>query len=242
VSGSCHLLETSKGLFLVDCGLFFPGEGDDSDSLNQTFPYFSPTDIKAVFLTHAHIDHNGRLPLLYDKGFRGPVYSTDCTRDLSAIMLNMTVGIAEANENSPRLYGRDAVDGVLRLMQTVPYDTWVERHGVGFQFTEAGHILGSAMVEVRADGKKVLFSGDMGNEFAPLLRRPARHSEADLVLVESTYGPSCRVPVDFRSFGERVGSGSCGSSQGVAASFSRRSSSTRPKPLSSSSIASRAKV
>jgi metallo-beta-lactamase family protein len=204
VSGSCHLLETSRGLFLVDCGLFFPGEGDDTEDLNQTFPYFSPRDIKAVFLTHAHIDHNGRLPLLYEKGFRGPVYCTGCTRDLSSVMLNMTVGIAEGSEDALRLYGKDAVDGVLGLVQTVPYDTRIERHGLEFEFTEAGHILGSAMVEVWADGRTILFSGDMGNEFAPLLRRPARHREADLVLVESTYGPSPRVPVDFRQFGEKL--------------------------------------
>jgi metallo-beta-lactamase family protein len=204
VSGSCHLLETARGLFLVDCGLFFPGEGDDADALNQSFPYFTPRDIKAVFLTHAHIDHNGRLPLLYEKGFRGPVYCTDGTRDLSAVMLNMTAGIAEGNEDAPRLYGRDAVVGVLGLMQTVPYDTRTVRHDMEFQFTEAGHILGSAMVEVWADGRKLLFSGDMGNEFAPLLRRPARHRDADLVLVESTYGPTRRLPVDFKNFGEQV--------------------------------------
>jgi metallo-beta-lactamase family protein len=204
VSGSCHLLETSKGLFLVDCGLFFPGEGDDAETLNQTFPYFSPRDIKAVFLTHAHIDHNGRLPLLYEKGFRGPIYCTDCTRDLSAVMLNMTAGIAEGSDDAPRLYGRDAVDAILGQFQTVPYDTRIERHGLEFEFTEAGHILGSAMVEVRADGRSILFSGDMGNEFAPLLRRPAPHREADLVLVESTYGPSPRVSVDFMKFGEQV--------------------------------------
>jgi metallo-beta-lactamase family protein len=204
VSGSCHLLETSGGPFLVDCGLFFPEQGDDAETLNQTFPYFSPREIKAVFLTHAHIDHNGRLPLLYQKGFRGPIYCTDCTRDLSAVMLKMTADIADGSGDAPRLYGREAVDGVLGLTQTVPYDTRIEGHGLGFQFTEAGHILGSAMVKVWVDGRKVLFSGDMGNEFAPLLRRPARHREADLVLVESTYGLSRRVPVDFRKFGELV--------------------------------------
>lgn len=207
ISGSCHLLETSKGLFLVDCGLFFPESGEDAETLNRTnrtFPYFDPRDIKAVLLTHAHIDHNGRLPLLYDKGFRGPVYCTDCTRDLSAVMLRMTVGIAEGSDDTPRLYGQDAVNGVLGLMQPVPYDTRIERNGLKFQLTEAGHILGSAIVEVWADGRKLLFSGDMGNEFAPLLRRPKQHKQADLVLVESTYGPSLRVPVDFRAFGQQV--------------------------------------
>jgi metallo-beta-lactamase family protein len=132
-------------------------------------------------LTHAHSDHNGRLPLLYEKGFRGPIYCTDCTRDLTAIMLDMTARIAEGNDEMPRLYGQDAVNGVMGLIQPVPYDTRTERQGLAFRFTEAGHILGSAMVEVWADGRKVLFSGDMGNEFAPLLRRPARHREADLV-------------------------------------------------------------
>jgi metallo-beta-lactamase family protein len=202
VSGSCHLLETSAGLFLIDCGLFY-ADVEDQQKRNEQFP-FEPKDIKAVFLTHAHVDHNGRLPLLYKRGFRGPVYCTDATRDINEVMLDMSLGIGEGRDDSPLLYDRSDLDGLLDAVEAVPYNRKLDKNGLTFRLTDAGHILGSAMVEVWADGVKFLFSGDMGPDHTPVLCRPAQHLEADVVLVESTYGLADREQVSYEDFGRQV--------------------------------------
>jgi Cft2 family RNA processing exonuclease len=202
VSGSCHLLETSSGLFLVDCGLFFD-DVKDQNKRNEEFP-FEPRDVKAVFLTHAHVDHNGRLPLLFKRGFRGPVYCTDATRDINQVMLEMSLGINEGSEDQVRLYDRDDLAGLLGKVEAVPYNRKLEKHGLTFRLTDAGHILGSAMIEVWVDGVKFLFSGDMGPDHTPVLCRATQHREADVVLVESTYGPVPREEFTFEEFGRQI--------------------------------------
>lgn len=200
VSGSCHLLETESGLYLVDCGLFF-SDVDDRDKANREFP-FDPADVKAVLLTHAHVDHIGRLPVLYEQGFRGPVLCTDATRDLTQMMLDSSASF-EADAEDP-LYARRSSSRVQKLLEVLPYNQRMRRAGIDVRYTDAGHILGSAMVEVWVGGFKILFSGDMGPDTAPILCRPTQHFEADAVLVESTYGPSPRQRISYDELGRRI--------------------------------------
>lgn len=202
VSGSCHLLETSAGLFLIDCGVF-SNEGADPPRKNDEFP-FDPREVKAVFLTHAHTDHNGRIPLLVARGFRGPIFCSELTRKLSKVMLEMVTGVAESNPDQKPLYDPPTVAKTLEQMRVMPYETIIEELGVEFRFSEAGHILGSAMIEIWADNRKLLFTGDMGNDAMPLLPKPKQHEEADLVLVESTYGDQPRDVVRFEDFGKKI--------------------------------------
>ena len=200
VSGSCHLLETSKGLYLVDCGLFM-SDTPDRDAKNAEFP-FDPREVQAVFLTHAHTDHNGRLPLLVKQGFGGPIYCTDATRDLNRVMLRSSLEVGE--EEAVNLYGRADQQKSFGLVEAVSYNKKVSAGGLEVRYTDAGHILGSAMIEVWADGRKILFSGDMGPDSAPILCSPAQHKDADAVLFESTYGAVARQEIDYTEFGERV--------------------------------------
>lgn len=199
VSGSCHLLETSGGLYLVDCGRFV-GETPTGDDENRDFP-FDPKEVKGLLLTHAHADHQGRLPLLYKRGFRGKIYCTDATRDLT--VLSSRSGPSTDAEDESLFDSRD-VREVIKLLEAVPYNTKTTVDKLMVRYTDAGHILGSAMIEVWADGRKILFGGDMGPDDSPILHAPALHFSADAVLVESTYGPSRRTKVDFQEFGLKL--------------------------------------
>lgn len=203
VSGSCHLLECSKGLFLIDCGMF-QNDLPDPQKENKEFP-FDPKDVKAVLLTHAHIDHTGRLPLLCSKGFTGPIYCTDATRDITKVMLESSMSVMEDNrEDNEPLGSVEDVNKALKQIDAVPYNKKFEKHGLTIRYTDAGHIMGSAMIEVWIDGVKLLFSGDMGPDHTPILCSPAQHFTADAVLFESTYGPSARDFVSFDDFGNRI--------------------------------------
>ncbi|MGL6094713.1 MAG: MBL fold metallo-hydrolase, partial [Fimbriiglobus sp.] len=198
VSGSCHLLETSHGLYVIDCGLFISDVADPAAE-NRDLP-FDPKDVKALFLTHAHTDHHGRLPLLYKKGFRGTIYCTDATRDMTTVALG---GPTYETDDEP-LYDKKDATGVLKLLKAVPYNQKFDADKLTVRYTDAGHILGSAMAEIWADGRKLLFSGDMGPDTAPILCRPAQHYTADAVLVESTYGPVPRATINYEDFGKKV--------------------------------------
>ena len=200
VTGSCYLIDTGEVRFLVDCGMFQGGH--EGDLKNQHFPPFDPKTIDFVLITHAHIDHSGMLPRLAAQGFRGMVYATQPTRELLDVMLRDSAHIqakeTEWAEKHPHrnghvppdpLYTVEDVDLVMERVEAVEYGAQVlPCPGVACRFLEAGHILGSAIIEVQAQGKTVVFSGDLGQPDRPILRSPTLVEHADAVLIESTYG------------------------------------------------------
>jgi len=201
VTGSCFCLEANGKKLLIDCGL---QQGQDEKD-DQRLP-FDASNIDFVILTHAHIDHSGRLPLLAKGGFKGSIYATVATCDLMPVMLRDSAGIQEMdakwknkkgkragkNEVLP-LYTMADVEDTLELLVPCNFGEVNEiSKGIKFNFIDAGHILGSASVEVflEEDGesKKIVFSGDIGNIGQPIIRDPRYINEADYVVMESTYG------------------------------------------------------
>ncbi|MDA8127929.1 MAG: MBL fold metallo-hydrolase [Betaproteobacteria bacterium] len=214
VTGSSYLLEADGVRFLVDCGLFQGGR--EARAKNQRAFAFDPRTIDFVILTHAHIDHSGLLPRLVALGFRGVIHATRATCDLLAVMLpdaahiqekeaeyanlgrfRRSIDKAAAHGTVPRdtapLYTVAQAQASLKQLNPVDYDLEIAPHPlVRCTFRDAGHILGSAIVEVWiGDGprrRKIVFSGDLGQPARPLLRDPTPIDEADYLLVESTYG------------------------------------------------------
>jgi metallo-beta-lactamase family protein len=199
VTGSMHLVQAGRQKILLDCG-FFQGRRAESYERNKNVP-FSPSDIDAVTLSHAHIDHCGNLPNLVKRGFKGPIYCTPATRDLIAVMLADSAKIQEEDAghlNRHRrpgdaqitpLYDQRDVRNTLKLARSVPYET---DHAIGkdatARFVDAGHLLGSAMVHLQIGGRSITFTGDVGRKDMPILRDPAPLPPADLIISESTYG------------------------------------------------------
>ncbi len=209
VTGSKYLLETAGARLLVDCGLF-QGLKELRERNWDRFPV-PPNTIHAVVLTHAHIDHTGYLPRLAKEGFRGPVYATPATVDLLQIILPDSGHLQEeeaAYANRKQftrhrpalpLYTKAEAEAVLRQVRPTPYDDWTAvGDGVRVRPRRAGHILGSAILQVTlaAEGgeRTLVFSGDLGRYGAPLLPDPTPVAEADYLLVESTYGDKRHPP------------------------------------------------
>lgn len=193
VTGSCSLLEWKNHKVLIDCGLF-QGERFALERNHEDF-HFDPKEIDVLFLTHAHLDHCGRLPKLYKDGFRGKIYATDATRDLAELMLldaaHIIAGEAEMAGNEP-LYTADDVSGVMSLFLPLDYyQITTVFSGFQVQTYDAGHILGSAMFRfIIKDGgqeKRLVFSGDLGNSPSPIIRDMDFVSGADFLICESTY-------------------------------------------------------
>ena len=201
VTGSMHLLEAAGARVLLDGGLF-QGRRKESAALNQNLP-FDARRIDAVVLSHAHIDHSGRLPLLVNRGFHSPIYATPATRDLCAVMLADAAHIQEkdfeflrkrgkAEPDSEPLYRTADALAVQDLMIGVPYRRVHHlRKNLSFEFTEAGHILGSASVDLRiteGTGHRLVFSGDVGRKGLPIIRDPSPPTgPVDTLIVEATY-------------------------------------------------------
>jgi metallo-beta-lactamase family protein len=201
VTGSMHLLEAAGARVLLDAGLF-QGHRAEARELNATLP-LDPRRVDAIVLSHAHIDHSGRLPLLVNHGFHGPIYATPATRDLSAVMLADAAHVQEkdfefllkhdrAGPQCEPLYGlRDAV-AVQDLAIGLPYRRLLHlRKHLSLEFTDAGHILGSASVDLRIAEPaphRLVFSGDVGRNGLPIVRDPSPpEGPVDTLIVESTY-------------------------------------------------------
>jgi metallo-beta-lactamase family protein len=204
VTGSQHLLEVNGSRLLLECGLY-QGRRQESYKRNRNFP-FDPTQIDAVILSHAHMDHSGNLPHLVKKGYRGPIYTTQASAHLSNLMLLDSGHIHESDAayvNKKRakrgeppiepLYTIEDAAQVAQYFQGVDYDqTFEPVPGVEARLVEAGHILGSAAVvlDIEEEGRKfrVWFSGDIGRRDLPLLRDPVLPQEAETLIMECTYG------------------------------------------------------
>ncbi len=207
VTGSAHLITLDNGFtVLLDCGLY-QGNSKEMDGFNRKW-YFDPGEIDCVILSHAHIDHAGRLPKLVADGFRNEIYSTHATRGLCALMLLDSARIQERDaeyhnkrlkrkkkggEMRKPLYVADDVAETMKRFITAPYDRWFRiNNQIEVQFRDAGHILGSANVTLRIQegGKEVMigFTGDIGRPDRPILRDPQQMPEVDYLICESTYG------------------------------------------------------
>lgn len=211
VTGSCHLLETDDARILIDCGMFQGGRALREDNAD---PFgFEPRDIDCVLLTHAHLDHCGRLPLLVKRGFTGRIYATSASHDLARVVLLDAAGMQEeearrASRSARRRGERGRVEPLFDMVDTLDaierfsrrplhYGQWLDVHEgrkskIRVRFEDAGHILGSAWlcIEVTEHGRtrRLVFSGDLGSSGRPIVCDPTPPPEADLVVLESTYG------------------------------------------------------
>lgn len=193
VTGSCFLLDSGKTKILIDCGLFQCPKFCDIRS-REPFP-FKASEIEAVFITHAHIDHTGRIPKLIKEGFKGRIYSTYPTKELAEIMLKDSTGVLTkeaARDGAETLYTEEDAVRAVAFWEGKNYREEIKigppSGGFAVSLHEAGHILGSAMVEIRHNGKNFLFSGDLGNPFNPLMRGFEKISGVNYLIVEATYG------------------------------------------------------
>ncbi len=213
VTGSKHILRTSRATVLLDCGLF-QGHRSEANERNKSLPV-DVAALDAVVLSHAHIDHSGALPILFQRGYRGPVFATPATRDLCVPMLHDSAAIQESDadhisrlierehadmEPVEPLYTREDVVGLLGLMVGVPYHrAHTVAPGITLTFLDAGHVLGSAIVvmDIDDDGARTrfAFTGDLGRKHLPILRDPEVPDGVRVLLSESTYGDRLHGPI-----------------------------------------------
>ncbi len=197
VTGSGYFLsnESGKGL-LIDFGMF--QRIHETPELNSSVPSIDAKNIGGVVLTHAHLDHCGRLPILIRMGYAGKIYMTKPTQLLVELALNDAVRVAEKNHNEP-LYTQDDVYQTLRQIEIIEYDQMFKVNNYAVTFRDAGHILGSASIEIKDSDATIVFSGDLGNTPQDLVRPTEYMKHADFVVMESTYGDKIHPQEDVRS-------------------------------------------
>jgi metallo-beta-lactamase family protein len=200
VTGSLHLIEYNDKKILLECGMY-QGHREEAERINQTFP-FKPKDIKAVILSHAHIDHSGNLPNLVKRGFQGPIFCTPATKDITSLLLLDSAKIQEYDikhlnkrlrekglpQKEP-LYQVEDAEQTLQYLSPKQYQNPFEPvPGLTITLYDAGHILGSSIILLETEKTRLLFSGDLGRKNMPIIKDPTVLKDIDYLILESTYG------------------------------------------------------
>lgn len=201
VTGANFMLDTGDLAILVDCGLV---QGDRFAQAVNADPFvYNPTDVDVLLVTHAHADHIGRIPKLVKDGFTGVIYSTAPTRDLANIMLHDALKVMQYEKErygTKVIYEEGDIDQALHQWKAISYDEVIDlNEEIKFHLTDAGHILGSGMVNLERGGKKIVFTGDIGNVPQPLLNAPVIPKDYDYLLMESVYGDRTHEQVEERT-------------------------------------------
>ncbi|HTH93397.1 MAG TPA: MBL fold metallo-hydrolase [Candidatus Paceibacterota bacterium] len=191
VTGANFLLEGEGKKFLIDCGL---AQGSKEAEASNLKPFiYDPSTIDALFITHAHIDHIGRIPKIIHDGFKGVIYSTIPTKEITELMLEDTSNILshtnhEGSEILKEIYTKEMIDKAMSLWQVIDYHQDLTIGNFIFRYRDAGHVLGSGMLEINYNNKKLIFTGDLGNSPSPLLRDTEPIKNVDYLIMESVYG------------------------------------------------------
>lgn len=190
VTGSCYVVESRGKKILVDCGLF-QGMGAAAERNREPF-LFDATEISAVVVTHPHIDHCGRVPLLVARGFRGPIFATEPGAELLKLQWDDILGVMSAEQRkhgAPMLFEEIDVQRAVSHLRPQKYGArFVAGENFSVTLHDAGHIFGSAFIEIEAHGERVVFSGDMGNDGVPIVNNSENLPACDLLVIEATYG------------------------------------------------------
>lgn len=189
VTGSNYMIESGNTKILVDCGMAQGSSFAEKDNF-EPFAY-DPSQVSAIFVTHAHIDHTGKLPKIVKAGFKGKIYSTPPTKDFAELLLIDSEHVLreEAEKTGlPTLYTTEDIEAALAQWEGIPYHHPVQVGDFKVTLNDAGHILGSATIKIEAEGKSIVFSGDLGNYPAPIIHNTEPLPETDYCVIESTYG------------------------------------------------------